>query len=423
MPAGAPDAAPRGAASSEPDSLARILGLPRLRDLVMGSSFFYTPNPDTAAGPDWLGSWSAWGDTGVSHFRGVDGTMNIDGDLATATFGFDSQWERWLAGVAISYTDGDGAYTSPDADIGGRVASSLASLHPYARYAFTGRTSVWGALGYGLGDLSLTPSRTETAIETDLDHAMMAFGGRTALSVRSGQSARFELALRSDARLTRTASDTVQGLLGAEGATSRVRVLLEGSGSLALPTGGMLSPTLEAGLRYDGGDAETGAGLEIGAGLGYSSGRLSVQVAVRGLVAHEDTEYEDWGYSGSVAYTPRADGRGLKLRLGTSRGAAQSGVHGLWARETAAGLARFASPAADRRYTAEFGYGLQGRMPRTLWQPFLGLESSQLEAASLRTGFTHTAGEHAELGLALQHRPGADGETEYGLELAGRVRW
>ena len=42
--------------------------------------------------------------------------------------------------------------------------------------------------------------------------------------------------------------------------------MLEGSGSMPLGAAGVLSPTIEAGLRYDGGDAETGAGLEVGAG-------------------------------------------------------------------------------------------------------------------------------------------------------------
>ena len=55
--------------------------------------------------------------------------------------------------------------------------------------------------------------------------------------------------------------------MGATGATSRVRLTLEGGGSLALPGERSLAPTLEAGLRYDGGDAETGVGLEVGGGL------------------------------------------------------------------------------------------------------------------------------------------------------------
>ena len=87
---------------------------------------------------------------------------------------------------------------------------------------------------------------------------------------------------------------------------------------------------MEAGIRYDAGDAETGAGLEAGGGLGYAFGRLSLEVNARGLLAHRDTRYEEWGFSGAVAYTPSEDGRGLSLRLGSGWGATHSGVQSLW---------------------------------------------------------------------------------------------
>ena len=55
---------------------------------------------------------------------------------------------------------------------------------------------------------------------------------------------------RSDARLTNTAADAVAGLLGATERTRLVRMMLEGAGTLPLALGGVLTPTVEAGLRY-----------------------------------------------------------------------------------------------------------------------------------------------------------------------------
>ena len=80
---------------------------------------------------------------------------------------------------------------------GGKVSSSLTSLRPYARYEISERTSVWRVLGYGVGNLSLTPARSGSALETDLSHSMVAIGGRTALSVRSGEAGRFESSVRN----------------------------------------------------------------------------------------------------------------------------------------------------------------------------------------------------------------------------------
>ncbi len=50
------------------------------------------------------------------------------------------------------------------------------------------------------------------------------------------------------------------------------------------------------------------------------------------LFAHQDTEYEEWGFSGSIRYQPQSDGRGLSVNLGSTWGQAQSGVQSLWPR-------------------------------------------------------------------------------------------
>ena len=51
-----------------------------------------------------------------------------------------------------------------------------------------------------------------------------------------------------------------------------------------------LQPSLEVGLRRDGGDAETGAGVDLGGGLVVSDtlSGLSADVRVRTLLAHQD---------------------------------------------------------------------------------------------------------------------------------------
>ena len=50
-----------------------------------------------------------------------------------------------------------------------------------------------------------------------------------------------------------------------------------------------LTPSVEVGLRHDGGDAETGAGMDVGAGLivSDSSTGLAVDVRVRTQLVHQ----------------------------------------------------------------------------------------------------------------------------------------
>ena len=408
-------------------ALLGALGLPDpraltdLRAALLGSSFFYSGAGDEdgqTRTPGGFGEWSAWGRGAASWFSGTDSGLSLDGEVVTAMLGFDSRWERWRAGVVVSHSRGQGTYTHPTAP-GGAVASSLTALHPYAGYKFNERTSIWGVLGYGVGEMSLTPERSVTALETGLMNAMAAVGGRMALSVRSGPARRFELAIRSDARLTNTAADGVGVMAGAAGQTHRVRMMLEGSGVMPLATGGVLKPRLEAGLRYDAGDAETGAGLEAGGGLGYAFGRLSLEVNARGLLAHRDTQYEEWGFSGAVAYTPSEDGRGVSLRLGSGWGATQSGVQSLWRRQDASDLVRHAEFDAAQRYQVELRYGLDGLKGRVRWAPYIGVDSGGGSSQALRLGVTLTSGRRFDAGLELGRRQGGPGA---GPEHAGQIR-
>ena len=447
--AGSPPSAPRSGAARS--MLLNTLGLPDpqglgdLRQLLMGSSFFYSrpldEHGEAGGGRGWLGNWSAWGETAVTRFSGADGPLALNGEVATATLGADSRWGRWHGGVALAYSEGDGVYTHPQAT-GGAVRSTLTSLHPFARYEVSERTSVWGVLGYGVGGLTLTPDSAGSGsepgvgsgspgIETGLKTAMAAFGGRGVLSVRSSRFGAFEFAVVSDALVTNTVSDTVENLMGTAGQTSRVRVLLEGSGSIPLGNGGRLMPTLEAGLRYDDGDAETGSGLEVGAGLGYAAGALAVEVTGRMLLAHQDSDYEEWGFSGSIRYQPRPGGRGLSMNLGSSWGAAQSGVQSLWSRQDASGLVRGAAMHAAQRFQAELGYGFAGRRADSMWMPFLGVETAGGGAQSLRLGVRLASGPNVEMGLEFGRRDNgrdsglANGLAgpEHAVQLRGSIRW
>ena len=390
---------------------------PGLRDMVMGSSFYYGHSPD--AGPlRGMNRLTAWGESASTRFSGAEGKLSLDGEVNTAIVGADGEWGRWLAGLALSYSEGEGGYRQASAK-GGAVSSTLSGVNPYARYRLDERTYFWGTLGYGSGRLTLAPDGAESSLETDMTNAMAAFGGRGVLSMRAGETGQFELALRADAMLTDTASMAVAGLSAGEGATSRIRLILEGTGSLPA-FGGVLAPKVEAGLRYDGGDAETGAGLEVGGGLAYDMARLTVQVDGRVLLTHRDRDYEEWGYSLSFVYQPAQDGRGLRYRAGSQWGATQSGVQSLWSLQNAGGLASGARAADGQRYTAELGYGFG---VRRLWYPYVATESGGASSQALRFGLKLNAASDLEAGLEIGRRAHLSYQMENDIRLQWRARW
>ena len=361
-----------------------------LRQVLLGSSF------RLALGRDDVGSgWprlTAWGRVAGTTFDGRDGKVSLDGDVLTGTVGVDGEWDRLLAGLAVAHSRGNGSYTMPvtGGQDRGDLEQTLTSIHPYLRYAVTDRLAVWGLLGFGTGQMEMQRATGETreTRETDTNLVMGAFGGRGIL-LAAPDNGGFQLATRTDAMLTRTTSDAVAGLASGEADAHRLRLVLEGSRGLTWAEGRRLTPTMEVGLRHDWGDAETGFGLELGGRVQYADPALglTIEAAVRGLLAHEDSNYEEWGASGTVRVAPGAMGQGLSLTLAPAWGATASGVDGLWSRQTTAGLAPQGNRAAQvGRLNAEIGYGVAAPFGTGLLTPYAGTVLSDGADRTYRVG-------------------------------------
>ena len=387
-----------------------------LRQVLLGSSFRLNVNAAQAGGGPRL---TAWGRFAGTRFAGQDGTLSLDGDVLTGTVGVDGEWDRVLAGVAVAHSRGDGGYRSPDDT--GELENTLTSLHPYLRYAVTDRLNVWGMLGYGWGQLELEQG-TGATYETDTHLVMGSFGGRGILLAPEATGG-FQLATRTDAMLTRTTSDAVTGLQSSEADAHRLRVILEGSRGFTWADGRTLTPTMEVGLRHDWGDAETGFGLELGGRVHYADPTLglTVEATVRGLLAHEDRDYQEWGASGTVRIAPGATGQGLSLTLSPTWGAAASGVDGLWSRQTTAGLAQNNRRAPAGRLNAEVGYGF-APFESGLLTPYAGtvLTGGDARAYRLGTRWTGVTGLTLNLEGTRQESAGQQRATQ-GLRL--QVDW
>ena len=379
--------------------------LPGAEEALLGSSFYVAGGAQAAEGG---GTWAAWGDVAATRFEGDANGLALDGDVVTGTLGLDRQWRALLVGIALSRSSGDGAYGTG----AGTIASTLTSVHPYAQIRLADRAQLWGTAGWGRGGLEITPE-SGTALEADLTNRMGALGGRAVLA---GGGA-LEIALRSDLLWTETSSDETAGLAEAVGTASRGRLMLEGAGRIQ-GLGGVVRPRIEGGVRYDGGDAETGRGFEVGGGLGWARGSLMLEASGRVLVAHADASYEEWGYSGSLVYAPGADGLGLQMRVGSTAGAAASGVRNLWMLENASGLVRpgHGGMPLAQRFDAEVGYGLGGG---ALWYPYFVADDSGLT----RLGLELTSADVLGVGLEFGRREGVDQAPEDAMLLRGELRF
>ena len=373
------------------------------RRVLAGSSFRWS-SPAESETPEEGGStpgWTAWGRGATTSFGGNDDGVRLDGDVVTGTVGVDYEGGRTLTGLALSYSDGVGEYRAAGGE--GDLRTSLTSVTPYLRVALNDRLDVWGLLGYGQGDLTLRDDGEGRATETGTDTGMRMGAVGLRGSVLSGPA--FDLAIRSDAFWVRADSDATVGLRSAAADATRLRVALEGSRSFELEQGGLFQPSLELGLRYDGGDGETGGGLEVGGAVRYSNPTrgLTFGLNARSLLAHEASGFEEWGAGGSVRLDPGASGRGLSLDLRSSVGTASSGVQRLWSERETAALTRNGGLSDTGRLEAELGYGVGVAAGRGLLTPY-GIVSAADGVQAYGVGSRFLLGESFSLGLEASRR-------------------
>ena len=284
--------------------------------------------------------------------------------MATGVVGADYERDALLAGLALAYSTGSGGFRDAGSQDKGDLQAWLVGVHPYARLTLHERLSVWGLFGYGLsGELTLDSERAAVS-GAGLGLVMGAFGARgTLLEAAAGGG--LELAAQADGLLLRMSTDATAELAATDVEVSRTRLLLQGSRPVRV-LGGTLRPALEVGMRYDGGDAEHGAGLVLGGRVSYVLPRwgLSLEASGQGMLRLEHWTFSEWGAAGALRLDPGMRGRGAALSVAPSWGAAPSGgALQMWhlpdAGAIPAGTVPTAHRAAGRR--AELRLGVRRR--------------------------------------------------------------
>ncbi|MDE0176287.1 MAG: fibronectin type III domain-containing protein [Defluviicoccus sp.] len=402
------------------------------RELLMGTSF------RAVMGSREGSQWTSWGQgASVSQFSSGGPRLSLTGETATGSLGMDYEHGRLLTGFAMTHSVGEG--TAHGAGRSYVMGSSVTTMLPYARLALSDRVSAWGLAGTGTGQLSL--DLHEGAAEryrTDLTMTLAAMGVRGEL-LTPAEAGGFALALKADGFWVRTESDSVSApgvgnLAGARADASRMRAVLDGSRRFQLADGATLTPSVELGLRHDGGDAETGTGTELGAGLGYAdpSRGLDMALRVHGLASHAEDGYREWSVSGSLSLVPGGAGRGLSASLVPSYGADPGASDRLWTMPDAHALAANDDAPMSRRLDGELGYGIAMFGDRFTGTPNVGFGLSDT-AREVRLGWRlgPAGGGGFELNLDAARReavndpgPGSGaGSPEHRIGVGLTARW
>ena len=326
------------------------------------------------------GTLSFWSRSASSSFTGRENLLALSGDVRTTMFGADYARGRMVSGVSLSHSRGLGSYAGPDT---GQVTSAVTGLYPWIGFKASERVTLWTVAGYGAGGLMLQPG-TGAPIEAGLSMAMAAGGGRGQL-VGGGEG--FGLAFKADAlwvgMRTEAGSGPGGSLKATRAAVTRLRTALEGSKRVTVASRLALTPSIELGVRQDGGDADVGAGVDLAAGLVLADSvtGLAIDLRVRRLLIHQAAGFAESGMAVSVSYDPSpSTPLGFTARVAPAWGGdAMSGAEALWGRDTMGGMGMAGGPLLRSRGTrldTEVGYGLP-MGSRFVGTPRVGLRTSE----------------------------------------------
>ena len=101
-----------------------------------------------------------------------------------------------------------------------------------------------------------------------------------------------------------------------------------------------LAPSVEIGIRQDDGDAETGRGMDLGAGLVLTDAVTGLAVDIRVRLVHRPEGFAENGMSISVSYNPTpSTPLGFSARVSPAWGGeSMSGAEALWGRKSMGGM-------------------------------------------------------------------------------------
>ncbi len=199
------------------------------------------------------------GQFGVEVRLDTTGLAGWAGSRSGVSFG-----SKGLAGLSISQSTASFDYDARGGN-SGRYELQLTGVHPYLGWSISPDVHVWATVGAAWGKLG----RTDDVIGDLRKNDAKLDSGAVGISARLLPRGTTKLNLKGEAALARLDVGRGGGAFGSGIDLGRLRMSLQASRDYAFPAGGSLTPWGELGVRHDGGDGDTGAGVELGGGLRY----------------------------------------------------------------------------------------------------------------------------------------------------------
>ncbi len=250
-----------------------------------------------------------WGHGAVSRVQGADGALNLEGRVSSGMLGADWSRDKEGLSVLVAHTRSEGEYTMPEEE--GTHSAYLTGVYPNGCYAISSGVTAWGVVGYGRG--SMTVEQVSAPV------GLWMIGGGIYGRIHTVRKQGLEFGVRSDALMVQMSASETNELSKDQAQVTRLRVGLQGTmREIRLGTGFTMEPAAEVALRHDGGDAETGFGVDMQVGfiLSAPANGLSMEVQSRAVLTHQDRGLQERGLAGAVTWDMQPhSSEGLEIRV------------------------------------------------------------------------------------------------------------
>ncbi len=312
--------------------------------LLQGSSFRHGMQDGSGV--------SLWGHGAVSRVQGSEGALNLEGRISSGMLGADWIRDKGGLGVLVAHTRSEGEYAMASDE--GTHSAYLTGVYPNGCYALSSGITAWGVVGYGRG------SMTVKQVPAPIDLRMV--GGGIYGRIRTVTKRGLELGIRSDALLVQMGANGTEELSEDQAQVSRLRLGLQGTiRGIHLGKRSTIEPAAELALRHDGGDAETGFGVDMQVGfiLSAPASGLSMEVSTRAILTHQDSGLQEQGLAGAVTWDSRPhSNEGFQIRMEHTIGADVLGSTERLLRTETIQPQYATHQAGDLRVQAGYGFAL-----------------------------------------------------------------
>ena len=358
------------------------------------------------------GEWTLWAKGATSRVSGEPG-FAVDGRIDTGYVGVDARLPRnTLVGIAVSRSTADFDYQRPGV-AAGEIELETTTLLPYVHWTLCNGLDLWAMAGAGGGEATLADEFGRTTTDTSV--RLAAFGLRHELAATET----IGWALKADAVSARFSADALANeIVAADADVERLRLMVEGRREWPRADQARLGASFEFGARLDGGDGGSGVGAELGAAVDYRNMPLGLGLEARGryLLAHAESDFEDWGLSVALELDPGIQGSGASLRLAPAWGRPDGGVESLWrADRMLNGHTALRRPdQRPARLDMELGYGF-AKSKRAGPLRFYGVVGGGSALSSHRLGVRTTSGKGLNWRVEVDRLQRFDGRADHGI--------